>query len=65
MKQKIGTEALKRVHERHEFHYQKRIFCEEHNMKLDAILHAAVQEELRKVERILEDTLGLERIPLE
>jgi hypothetical protein len=63
MRQKIGTQLLKKIRERHEFHYQKRIFCEEHNLRLDAILHEAVQNELRKVERLVEAELGLDSIP--
>lgn len=47
--------AIKEIRRREDAHHQKKVWCNEHGMKLDAILHDHTENELRRVCSFLED----------
>ena len=58
-----GIELLKQINQIEEDHFNKALFCSEHNMELDKIKHREIMNEVRKIGQIIKKTLDLPSIP--
>lgn len=50
-------EAIKFIRQKETYHFERAIFCKEHNMVLDEIKHREIENELRRIASKLEDIL--------
>ena len=54
-KESKEIQAVKIIRKRERSVWKKAVWCKEHNMKLEELLHRELQEELGKIARELED----------
>jgi hypothetical protein len=57
--------TIKKIHKLENNHFEKAVFCRDHNMDLDNIKHLAIEREMRKVIRLIEDEFDTGHIPIE
>lgn len=49
-----AIEAIKEIRKREDYHYQRTIWCREHNLKFDLVYHQMMEQELRQIARQME-----------
>jgi hypothetical protein len=64
-KQSKSLIALKKVRARRDENWKRKQFCLEHKMVLEGKLYEALEKEMMRVERILEEVFGLDTLPFE
>lgn len=54
MENKKAIEAIKEIRKREDYHYQRTVFCRQHNLVLDIIFHQQMESQLRQLASKLE-----------
>lgn len=49
MENNKALEAIKEIRKREDYHYQRTIWCKEHNLKFDLVYHQMMEQELRQI----------------
>ena len=50
-----AKEAIKEIRKREDYHFQRSVWCREHNLELDALKHQEIENELKQIAFKIED----------
>jgi hypothetical protein len=60
-----AIKLIKEIRKIEDKHFEKAVFCREHNMELENIKHVAIEKEVRKIIRLIENEFDTGYIPNE